>query len=122
MIEFKNAELKAWVEEYCRQRLEECRNAKTTTEALKREWRTWSEGEWAAWRELLPLRAQVRLRGLEAEARAAIARKVTVSYSRGLEVAALKELLGVGRPLEKPVRPKGEQLSFDEPRHHQQEH
>lgn len=107
LTDIRNEALRAWVADYTGQRLEEHKKNHAKVEQLKHAWASYSEGDWGAWRELLDLRPRARAKFELGEIDRAIHAKLDAQprlerngisypspYSFGVEVAALKELLG----------------------------
>lgn len=104
-----------WAQEYVKMRTAECRAEKASLEPLSDIWKTWREGDWAAFRELVDaptgagqLRKLARDHGYsDGDLNEIIGRRVRDlpktqangqlyegPYSFGLEVAVLRELTG----------------------------
>lgn len=103
--------LRAWAQDYTDSKVAERKARKTSSEDLIRAWRSYTEADWAAFRELLELRPRARAKFDQGELDIAVARKVAslgqryvlgqpypAAYSFGVEVAALRELLGDSDP------------------------
>ena len=103
--------LREWVTQYIAEKLASRRATKKPADDLKALWRSFNEADWCAYRELQSLRLLADPRFTRGELEVAIQRKVgTGAYSLGLEVAALRELLGPDAqpappaPVKKPGR------------------
>jgi len=109
--DIRNPGLRLWVEKHVQDLVAARRSAKRGTDDLRDSWSAMNEPDWEARRELDELRPRAR----EAHGQERIDREVCdlieslpriqqngvtyrAPYSLGLEVAALRKLLGVGRP------------------------
>ncbi len=135
--DIRDVRLRAWVTDYVQRTAEEARANKGSIETLRAIWRTRSEEEWGALRELIPLRERVRALDLESEVQRLIGKRIDslppverngiayrAPHSLGLEVAVLKELLGARAPVERSTV-HVEELLFDDAEHrgnHDREH
>lgn len=110
--DISDAPLRAWAESYVDQKLAECRSAKRSSEDLKTIWRTYSERDWEAFKDLLDLRDKAELRGFEREELdTAIGKRLhelpeiatngnrySAPYTMAIEVSVLRKLLGIEPP------------------------
>jgi len=108
--------LRGWVEDYTETKLAERKSKKLGTDDLRRMWAGFRESDWEAWRELVDLRPRARAKFEQADIDIAVARKLQslapvhlngqtypAPFTLGLEVAALRELLGETDPTPRVV-------------------
>jgi len=123
--DIRDAALREWVTDYVAKKLTEAKKSAGKAEQLRSVWRRNTEAHWAAWRELMTLRPLARERFSQTEVDVAVQRRLAslprtgagyaAPYSYGLEVAALRELLGpqAEPPPPAPVKKPGRTAELD---------